>query len=450
MDDADKGTSLLATLAKLWVRGVNIDLAKTSFDGEVGSIPPGLMPRESYWCVKGEAQMRLKLEAGKGTTVLSPEAEVAAPSPVVVESSDDATLDNVLDVVSKVSAYPKAALQTNMSLTEDLGFDSLMVGDLATGIADAFPGLGGIPQELFINNPSVQDLVDYVKTGGSANLASEEMDDEPLLAYGLRWSKGDFPSWDLDTPLQQCRGKRVLVAGQDDLSAAIRATLAANGAEVVDTNEGPVDAIVWVSNATTPTQSDATPTLHEDSGQFIQLLAAQVANQPRVLAVRREDNYGAAGAGAAARCLAREWDSSIGKEILIETSLTAAAAAPRIIAEIYSNDESSCVRHGQEGRFVRKSFHPGQPGTFSSDRARHRAHHRRHKRHRLASRATHGALWSRTTARWPQPAKRRDGLMDIGTSTRSLCSGGCDRCSCPQHRYSIELIDRRDHQCPHS
>jgi len=33
-----------------------------------------------------------------------------------------------------------------------------MVADLATGLADAFPGMGGLPQELLINRPTVQDL----------------------------------------------------------------------------------------------------------------------------------------------------------------------------------------------------------------------------------------------------------------------------------------------------
>jgi hypothetical protein len=51
----------------------------------------------------------------------------------------------LLDLVSAVSAFPRSALDLDKKLSGDLGFDSLMVVELAGKLADAFPGLGTLP-----------------------------------------------------------------------------------------------------------------------------------------------------------------------------------------------------------------------------------------------------------------------------------------------------------------
>ena len=89
------------------------------------------------------------------------------PAPVNDAPTDDEATAGVLAVVAKVSAYPPAALRPAMRLVDDLGFDSLMVGDLSAGLAERFPELGGIPQELLINGPTIADLIAYVRTGGA-------------------------------------------------------------------------------------------------------------------------------------------------------------------------------------------------------------------------------------------------------------------------------------------
>ena len=71
-----------------------------------------------------------------------------------------------------------------MRLVDDLGFDSLMINDLATGLADAFPGLGGIPQELLINRPSVQDLIDFVGRSRGQGGAATDREAQPAAEPG--------------------------------------------------------------------------------------------------------------------------------------------------------------------------------------------------------------------------------------------------------------------------
>ncbi len=82
--------------------------------------------------------------------------------------------------MAKVSSYPRKSIRPTQSLVDDLGFDSLMVADLATGLGEAFPGMGGLPQELMLNRPSVQDLVDHVRNAGQG---PDIDDDAPLSAY---------------------------------------------------------------------------------------------------------------------------------------------------------------------------------------------------------------------------------------------------------------------------
>ena len=147
---------------------------------------------------------------GRRTASPTPAAPSAAPTPEVATAAEATDVPGrVLAVISKVSAYPLSALGPSMSLVDDLGFDSLMVGDMATGLADAFPGLGGIPQELLINRPSVQDIIDFVATGGSGPLDID--DDADLRAWQPSWLARELP----DLP------ERSL---PDDLSALVLGT----------------------------------------------------------------------------------------------------------------------------------------------------------------------------------------------------------------------------------
>jgi 8-amino-7-oxononanoate synthase len=258
-----------------------------------------------------------------------------------------------------------------MSLTDDLGFDSLMVGDLATGIADAFPGLGGIPQELFINNPSVQDLVDYINTGGDGSHTSEANDHEPLKTYSLGWAPAPFPSWDS----QDYSGQKVLILGDENpISLGLRKGLTEAGAILVEPgSEGPVDTLIWLSSWLAPSPIHGVIAgerpMPDRSGEFIAALATQARNQPQVFVVRRSDDHWSGGVGAAVRCLSREWDGAVGKDISLDVNLHGPLASERLLAEIASMDQSACVRHSREQRFVR-SLIPSEPGetyTPSSD-----------------------------------------------------------------------------------
>ncbi|MCC6808748.1 MAG: aminotransferase class I/II-fold pyridoxal phosphate-dependent enzyme [Deltaproteobacteria bacterium] len=66
----------------------------------------------------------------------------------------------VVDLVAKVSAFPKASITLEQNLSKDLGFDSLMMVELANGLRDQ---LGAeVSREVWASLPSVGQLIDAV------------------------------------------------------------------------------------------------------------------------------------------------------------------------------------------------------------------------------------------------------------------------------------------------
>ncbi len=189
--DHDGGRSLLEGLGWLWVNGVDIDVRPITAEAPVATLPPEILPREVYWAVKDKAtkSIQLKHTAQSTPVAQTPQAAQDAPAPTPAPATGSDVQGKVMEVVAKVSAYPLDALKPGMRLIDDLGFDSLMVGDLATGLAERFPGLGGIPQELLIGGPTVQDLIDYVEGVGERTEAID--DDAPLSAWTPTWVAAD-------------------------------------------------------------------------------------------------------------------------------------------------------------------------------------------------------------------------------------------------------------------
>ncbi|MBT3220899.1 MAG: aminotransferase class I/II-fold pyridoxal phosphate-dependent enzyme, partial [Proteobacteria bacterium] len=345
-NDDDGVASLLESLAQLWVAGVNIDLTSITAHEAIGDIPPACLPREYYWAIKDKVQAQLNV---KGVT---PRKRVqVAPEDVQTSSEGvgDEIVDKVIAVVSRVSAYPKDALQPGMSLVSDLGFDSLMVGDLATALADAFPGLGGIPQELLINQPTVQTLIDHVRQGGTEQARTVD-DNEPLKAYRPRWVSAPMPDWATATTPET-----VLFAGEIDESVA---------KVVVDGGIRPIgpddkaDLVVFFASFADPVPVNAVlagehPWV-DTAAPLLEVLdeQARLGAKPDLIIVRRDDDHWAEALSGVARCVAREWPDNLGKSVSFLEGLSAARRGEILWQEIIGIDRSTDVRHGPDGREV--------------------------------------------------------------------------------------------------
>jgi 8-amino-7-oxononanoate synthase len=331
LDDAEGPSSLLDTLAQLWVAGVDVDAAAIAGASPVASIAPPVLPREVYWGIKDDPQPLPKLK-GRAAAPTTGAAKVsAAPSAPPVASADatdavDPVLDRVLSVIAKVSAYPKDALRAEMTLQEDLGFDSLMVGDLATNLADAFPGLGGIPQELLLNRPKVGDIVQFARTG-RGDAATAANDDAALDAFTPTWVKRPLPSlpsrdlWDL---------RVAIIAGAHDEALA-----AAFGGVAL-----PVGHALWAE------AYDAVIGADVDAGDLLRVLADQdrAGAQPDVIVAQSGD--GNAEVRGVVRAMGREWPDAVCK--VVRGTLDAAV----LRQEWTSADRSVDVRWDGGARFV--------------------------------------------------------------------------------------------------
>lgn len=314
--DHDGGRSVLEGLGWLWVHGVDIDVRPITAPAPVATLRPEMLPREPYWAVKDRAQKKLKLK------VIAAQQAVAEAAPTAdapkAEPSADEVVSKVMAVVGKVSAYPLDALKLSMRLIDDLGFDSLMVGDLATGLAEAFPGLGGIPQELLINGPTVQDLVDYVRSAGEGPQAQD--DDAPLHSYAPVWRDAALMG-------RQSRDLRRRVALLVGGLAALQAPLTELGLSVTTDPEEPADVVFWKGKG-------------DESGPLIALLGSQVdrgANPDLIVLREPGDVYAEATAGVV---------RSFGAERDVRAKIIESSRPDPLIDEWLDADRTADVRYG--------------------------------------------------------------------------------------------------------
>ncbi len=362
LEDDDGGFSLLDTLAFLWTSGVDLEVDSICGAKAPATVPPSVLPRESYWAISHKPTRRLKLEGASAARHRAlPEAPEAAPEPIAASDADP-VLEGVLAVVSKVSAYPRRALKTSMKLVEDLGFDSLMVGDLATKLAEAFPAIGGIPQELLLNGPTVQDLVDLVNNGGA--VADEVDDDAPLLRWRPTWTPTPLPQ----LPHRTLRSGPIVVTGNDVNDARVIAkALEGAGLEVLCSriDEVPADTatLIWVGAGGRPhplvhLYNGHLP-WHDQAALLLSTLARLEGTRPDVVTLSRIDDPFAAGLAGALRSLAREWPDALVKHLSAEHPLDAAGF---VAAELTSADRTVDVRYAPERQVLSL-----QPDTSPTD-----------------------------------------------------------------------------------
>ena len=258
--------------------------------------------------------------------------------------------DKVFAVVAKVSAYPLQAIKPTMALANDLGFDSLMVADLVTGLTDAFDGIDGIPQEMLVDNPTVQALVDYIQTtlrDGGSGAAREE---GPLQ----RWT----PTWvatplDATVPVQRdCRGKDVLVVSADgtvppafaDLWTSRGATVASATPAAAAVGAYATDVVVF--------RADTCSDQGVAAGQLIAVLDRQARLQatPDVIALVHAGDPLAEGVRAIVRSVAREWPNGIAKTIGLFPTVVERDRAELSSREWAAADRTADVQYNGSGR----------------------------------------------------------------------------------------------------
>ncbi|HEY1816101.1 MAG TPA: aminotransferase class I/II-fold pyridoxal phosphate-dependent enzyme [Kofleriaceae bacterium] len=403
----DDATTFVEGLVELAVVGVPAKLAALHADDAVARawLPPTPLPTEPYWVANRSSEPRAKLPAlatnhgdplvalfREQMDVLRTHAEimrkqaealaagrpiapviaidapapmpmpvakpvVAAPAPIVAVAApapapqvvDDNLDAKLLDIVAQVSAFPRADLKPSQRLVADLGFDSLMIVELAGKTSDAFPGVKGLPKSLFAGETTIADVIAHVR-GAKRGTAPESRTNEaaaPLGRYAV--TLVDAPVLALpDDAIAPFAGPVAILADAGGVAELVARRLRALGVEIVAASKRCVIDL-------RPLDARAASALELSSGELrdrvLASLAVAQALQSAELFVVVHPRCHAALAGFA-KALAREWPLARVKAIGIDAQLDRETLAAQIVAELIGADATVEVQLTARGRRV--------------------------------------------------------------------------------------------------
>ena len=346
LDDQDGGRSILNTFGLLFVLGAPVNARGLTPPGTLTSLPPSPLPTERYWVVQDTPSRALHIFGGDGRAPKAVRAGPAVSEPDLTEQPDDApdeqdsVMAQVIGLVARVSSYPKTAIKPTSTLIDDLGFDSLMVGDLATGLAEQFPGVPGLPQEMLINQPTILDLVAHVQnTRGGAS--SEEDDEKPLLDHRPVWRPTPLP--DASPPLPS-----PLVATFEGPGAPQETPDAFALASSTDEAK----LLIWIDSPhTTQAPRSLTEGSWQDPSTAFLARVSKLPNPTDMLVVYRTKDPSNGALLGAARSLSREWPHQRIKTLGLSEDQWPVNMGT-LVAEAHSSDDSVNVRYAGEERQV--------------------------------------------------------------------------------------------------
>ena len=348
-EDDDGGASLLEGLGQLFVHGVEVDPTSITGLGPLASVPPVVLPRERYWIVgdhpvdpvhlvtKGGGKVKADAQAPK--PAVKAESREQKPEVKVETKESDPLHDIVYAAVAKASAYPRAALKGAMKLGDDLGFDSMMVADLAEELRKNIPGFVGIPQELLINAPTIDDILAFAKSPAATAQKASVDDNAPLSAFSPRWVAAALQPYgvaSLDLKTVHVVGEaRAELAG---LGLAPAFPQDADLIVCVAPSSPPVSAVLSGEAAVVDPAASLIATLDEAAG----------GGGAHLLVLANPNDPWAEALAGVARSAAREWSDRVVKVLWS----TEALSADILKSELSTFDRSVDVLYVDGVRFV--------------------------------------------------------------------------------------------------
>ncbi|MCL2626130.1 MAG: aminotransferase class I/II-fold pyridoxal phosphate-dependent enzyme [Cystobacterineae bacterium] len=306
--------------------------------------------------------------SGGGVSKLDGVGEAPATPPADKRPAVEAAL---LEMVSKISAFPKHTLSMEQTLVGHLGFDSLMLVELDEAFTKAFPALGHLPKELFGKETRMEDLVQHtlkaapvaaapVAVAAAGRRAALCLQRPLLLPAPLLASSLAFPAHPLWTqPI--C----ILPDGLG-VAQALATQLQTLGYRVEMGEEGAADsaALIHLGHLRSP---HATPpeSLSAPSQALLALLQKSPKNLSAFVHVSGlggdfglsqggegalEGVLGQVGAGAFCKALAQERPECAVKALDVDPAAPPADIARAIVSEMFACDATVEVGVGPQGR----------------------------------------------------------------------------------------------------
>ncbi len=295
--------------------------------------------------------------AVKAVAAQLPEVGSREPLKLVADVAPvESSSEKVLDLVAKVSAFPRAKVALDQRLIGELGFDSLMLVELATAAGEAFPGLRGLPRSLFSSETTAGTLVRHIdaalaeRAGAPAAAPSAEL--LPVHRYQPVWRSAPLPpAWPASIPALVGQGSIVLLGDGRGVAPLLLARLQQAGASVQSLSGSAADvarvaefaprAIIDLRQLDDPPVAAAAASAADFRTPVQRALAlVQSGFAGATPAGYVVVHCGSVGQGLAgfAKALAREWPDALVKSIAVSAVNDPAALAEKLYAELCGRD----------------------------------------------------------------------------------------------------------------
>ena len=294
---------------------------------------------------------------------VAPKAAAATAAP---SSQQRAEVEaKLLELVSKVSAFPKHSLSLQQTLVGHLGFDSLMLVELDEAFAKAFPEWGRLPREMLGKDMRIEDLVAYAHKGPSAPPQAEPAP-PPAAQAALGFFKpvlkpAPFKNPSLEKPTHPLWTQAVyIVKDALGIAEALAAQLKKLGYAVQlggDIDAGNCDAVICLGHVECQEDSLApSKTLLELLKKCPRTLKAFVfvsgLGGDFGLSHPKETQLGHMGAVGFCKALAQERPECTVKALDVDLSAAPAGIAQAILQEMFSQDATVELGIGLQGRHM--------------------------------------------------------------------------------------------------
>jgi 8-amino-7-oxononanoate synthase len=303
-----------------------------------------------------------------------------APSPASMEAT-------ILELVARITATQPDDLSASTRLGADLGFDSLMVVELSTALAEVHPGLE-VPRRFFSRDVSIRELARQV----SALLADGAADDAgtrrelPMQRLRVAFTPVPLPeahaalSRGAETREIEPRGGRaiaapptsarrfLIVANRPEWTSALVPALAARGLEGHAVEPEALAAVGHAAHVVDlrGLEDAGTGASDDEAGAVLWQGLARTLATAQALDHARPASYVAVSAGPAGfsvegfiKALSHEWEETVVRSIWIEgnpgggnghAAHNREAWATRLAAELASPDASLETRYIEDRR----------------------------------------------------------------------------------------------------
>ena len=352
--ESTRGEGLLRALAALVGAGLPVRPAPLfrGRDCRLAVLPTSRLEGRRYWVLRPPSGPALREDTGRvradapstGGNLHVRGREDGRAADRVPAPDRGAIERRLVGIVAQVGALPAASINARIRLSQDLGFDSLMMVELGLAIQEAFSA-GELPPGLVGRDPTLSDLVDAV----TAHLARARVEAAaPRLGrHAARWLARPLASGPSGEPA--FAGHAILLGDSGGAALALAARLRSAGRAATVLAAERLKGLIWPADAGLfadfagldgVTSEPSTAELRAPVARAAAALAAAARSgvRPAYLAIAAEPRVG--GPFGFAKALALERPDRLAKALEVRPGAGPARIAEWAWTELCTSDRS--------------------------------------------------------------------------------------------------------------